>query len=503
LSTLPSFECTWMRLQCGAVLRSAFIQYPFHLFRNEFNHSSLQICSVLLTFNIWRETRTREKIQEMTTSKTLDYEFEYFKKASSHDAYPIAEQWMQRLLDIPMLKYGEVSGALRRGKASISQIDLALACDNPDNAIREMAGSFEFEQVLDQDNDHLLLMLTNGMKLAIWLALPAQFPFQLLRTTGSAKHLNQLARQAAERGLQFNSSGFWKDGRLMEFESEEQIYATLGLPFIPPELRESGEEIARALHADLNHLINIADIQADLHVHTTWSDGRNSIEEMAEAGIARGLKCIAICDHSPLLIKRNQDASYLFEQARAIDALRMKMNGRLTILKGVEVDILPDGSLDLPDQSLQSFDIVVASMHVELEQPQQQATARLIRAIENPTVNIIGHPGGRTFPSLDVTDLDWERIYRAAVFNHVALEINSHKSHPIFDDQKARTAAEIGVQITLNSDSHDTRMLNNTRYGLAIARRAGLTSGQVINTWSASHLKLWLQKKREANAKGR
>lgn len=439
----------------------------------------------------------------MTTNRTLDYEFEYFKKACSHDAYPVAEQWLQRLLDMPGIDHGEVSGVLRRGKVSISRIDLILASDDPENTLREMAASFEFEQVLEEDKNYLLLMLTNGMKLAIWLATPAQFPFQLLRTTGSANHLDQLARQAAERGMQFNSSGFWKEGRLMEFESEEQIYAILGLPFIPPELRESGDEAAMALNGELNHLITIADIQSDLHVHTTWSDGRNSLEEMAEAAIQRGLKCIAICDHSPLLIQRYQNASYFFEQAGAIDALRLKMNGRLTILKGVEVDILPDGNLDLPEQVLQRFEIVVASMHVELEQPRQQATARLIRAIENPSVDIIGHPGGRIFPSLDVTDLDWERVYRAAAFNRVALEINSHKSHPIFDDQKARAAAEMGVLIALNSDSHDMRMLNNTRYGLAIARRAGLKSSQVINTWSASHLKLWLQKKREASAVGR
>jgi DNA polymerase (family 10) len=162
----------------------------------------------------------------------------------------------------------------------------------------------------------------------------------------------------------------------------------------------------------------------------------------------------------------------------------------------VEVDILPDGTLDLPEELLARMDLVVASMHVQLDQPREIATARLIHAIENPYVNIIGHPGGRIYPMLDVIDLDWERVYRAAAYNQVALEINSHKSHPIFDDKKARAAADLGVHIALNSDSHNTSMMANSRFGIALARRANLKNDQVINTWSIRHLKLWLRQKR-------
>ena len=431
------------------------------------------------------------------------FEFELFKKFSAHDAYPLAETWLERLLTIPEILQGEVSGELRRGKSSVEHIDLVLAVEEPQKTRSQILRLTHFDKIIEQNDNGIFLLLPSGIKLCIWLTQPANFANLYLQTTGSEYHLAQLSRLAILLGYELNQNGLWKSGRLLEINREAEIYKTLGLPFIPPELRESGDEVEQARNLSLPNLIQARDIQSDLHIHTTWSDGKNSVEEMVEAAIEQGLSFIAISDHSPYMMKKYQDASYLLEQAREIEKIQKDLHRRFTILKSVEVDILPDGSLDLPEEILGKMDVVVASMHIELDQPKEKATARLIRAIENPFVNIIGHPGGRIYPMVDIIDLDWERIYLAAAYNKVALEINSHKSHPIFNDQKVRDAVSAGVQIAIDSDSHSAEMMSNSRFGIAIARRAGLQASQVINTWTINHLKLWLRHKRDATAKAR
>jgi DNA polymerase (family 10) len=275
----------------------------------------------------------------------------------------------------------------------------------------------------------------------------------------------------------------------------------LGLPSIPPELREGENELDSQFIQNSANLIVQSDIRSDLHIHTNFSDGKNSAEEMVCGAFIRNLSCIAFTDHSPsLLYKRYKDDSYFLEQHKEIDRLRKKYGAQITILKGIEADILPNGDVDLTAAMMKKMDIVIASLHVALDQPREEITARLIRAIENPFVDIIGHPGGRLFPLADITDLDWERVFRAAAYKQVALEINSHKSHPLFDDSKVRMAVAMGVKIALNSDSHTSAMLDQSRFGISIARRAGLRSDQVINTWSPNHLQLWLKHRRKATS---
>ena len=225
------------------------------------------------------------------------------------------------------------------------------------------------------------------------------------------------------------------------------------------------------------------------------------MEEMVCGALIRNLPAVAITDHSlSLLFRKYSDDSYLLEQHEINDEVRRKYDTNITILKGIEANILPDGEIDLSVALLKKMDIVVASLHVALDQPREEITARLICAIENPFVDIIGHPGGRLYPLADITDLDRDRIFRAAAYNQVALEINSHKSHPIFDDEKVRQAVAMGVPIAINSDSHSTTMLDQSWFGISIARRAGLSSDQVINTWSPNHLQLWLKQRHKVTA---
>jgi DNA polymerase (family 10) len=438
----------------------------------------------------------------MNTLQSENSNLELLNKFSSYKVYPIAEEWLNQLTQLPGIQHGEISGELRRGSGSTGCIDLVLAAGDPQRTAQNILDLGEPEALHKEKVEGRISMLLPGnLKLVIWITQPENFSITLLQTTGSEDHLLQLAKLASSQGMQLTRSGFWKSGQLLQFNREEKIYAALSIPWIPPELRENSEIIDQAKKMNLPHLIIRSDIQSDLHMHTDWTDGKDSIEEMVKEALKLNLVIIAISDHSPYLMKRYQDTYYFLEQGQVIEQIREKFSNQINILKGAEVDILPDGSLDLPEAILKKMDIVIASIHFALDQPRDQITTRLIRAIENPYVNIIGHPGGKLSPVVEIADLDWERVYTAAAFNQVALEINSHHSHSIFDDQKVRAAVKQGVLITINNDAHSKAMLNNTRYGLAIARRAGLSSDQVINTWSANHLKLWLNHKKEIIAK--
>jgi len=429
-------------------------------------------------------------------------EFELSRKISNHDAYPIAESLCTILTSLSAIDQAEITGDLRRGKHSLNQIDLIAASRNLMLAVSQILSLAEFHRVIEKSETRLILQLHNEMHIQIWLVVPDQFASALLVSTGSNTHLENLNRAAAYQGKQITYNGILENSRLTGFQEESDIYAALGFPFIPPEVREGIGEIENAAVMDFTNLIQQSDIKADLHTHTNWSDAENSIEQMVCAALIRNLSVIAITDHSPSLLNQQyKDASYFYDQHIIIDQLREKYQSHISILKGVEVDILPNGDLDLPENLLKRMDLVIASLHVELDQPRDVITQRLISAIENPHVDIIGHPGGRLIPTHDYSDLDWERIFQAAAFNQVALEINSHKTQPVFDGLKVRQAVAVGVPITMNSDAHSAAMMDCLRYGMYIARRAYLRKNQVINSWSPNHLKLWLRRKRGFTSK--
>lgn len=432
---------------------------------------------------------------------STDFQFEIFKKFSSHDAYPEAEKWLGLLRSINEVIKAEITGDLRRGKSIVSSVEIAVASHNAESVITSVLGMDGYSDVGVASQASLSLLLTSGIELVIWFSKPESFGGLLQFSTGSPSHNNHLEQRAEALNMSYQAGKLETNGTLVEFENEVNLYSSLGLPLIPSELREGKNELEISSIQNSSHLITQSDIRSDLHVHTNFSDGKNSIEEMVCGALIRNLTCLAITDHSPsLLYKRYEDDSYFLEQHEVIDQLRKKYGTHITIFKGIEADILPDGEVDLSPAMMKRMDIVVASLHVDLDQPREEITSRLIRAIENPYVDIIGHPGGRLFPLADITDLDWERVFRAASYKQVALEINSHKSHPLFEDEKVRMAVAMGVPIALNSDSHSTVMLDQSRFGISIARRAGLSSEQVINTWSPNHLRLWLKQRRKATS---
>jgi len=430
------------------------------------------------------------------TKQLTKFEFELFKQYSSHDILPIATAWKERILTQTSATSVEITGELRRCKASLSHIDFAVCSENVPLTNSEILSLPGIKQIVNQTRNFLEFKIQNEISLLVWIAVPYEFPTALLYTTGPSSHTDWLDAVALQNGKKISFHGCWENKHMVNMESETEIYRFLGLPFFPPEIRELNFDRDEIVELYFQDLIEYDDIQSDLHVHTNWSDGRNSIEEMVCAAMKRNLSTIAITDHSPRVLRSRYDnADYFLSQHKEIDQIEKKHGHRITILKGVEVDILPDGKLDLPVSILQKMDIVVASLHVDLDQPRSVITDRLIKAIENPYVDIIGHPGGRLYPMHDTADLDWDRVFRAAAFHKVALEINSHKAHPLFDDRKVRVAIASGVPICLDSDAHSVDMIDQSIFGINIARRAGLDKEQVINTWSSVRLKNWLKRK--------
>jgi DNA polymerase (family X) len=416
---------------------------------------------------------------------------------NSHELFPIADQWCNTLGSFPNCDHIEISGDLRRGKHSLNQIDIVIGTQSPIKLIDQILNLNTYRELIEESSTRLILKIEKEIPLFVWVTTPEYFASTLFITTGPPKHIQDLNRIAALSNKRITYNGIFNGVSLSKIKEESEIYSHFNLAFIPPEARDWIENFENAKPTDFNSMINLSDLRSDLHIHTNWSDGKNTLDEIISSAIAHNFSTIAITDHSPYVLSpRYKDGSYFNDQHFLINLLCEKYQSKITILKGVEADILPNGELDLSTEMLQKMDIVIASMHVNLDRPQENNTERLIRAIENPFVDIIGHPGGRIDPMQDHTSLDWDRIFQAAAFNQVALEINSHKVHPFFDSDKVRRAALTGVPIALNSDTHRVKMMDNARFGINIARRAGLNKNMVINTWTNNHLLFWLKRKR-------
>jgi DNA polymerase (family 10) len=279
--------------------------------------------------------------------------------------------------------------------------------------------------------------------------------------------------------------------------SEEDVYTAVGLPWIPPELREDRGEVQAAKEGNLPTLITLEDISAELHSHSTWSDGTLSIEEMARQAIARGYRVLAITDHSgSLAIAGGLQAEELIQQRVEIDAVQRQLGDQIHLLHGTEIEIRADGTLDYPDEVLASLDIVIASLHVGLRQPRQQVTARLLNAIRNPHVDIIAHPTGRLLPNREGADLDMDAVIESAAEHGTALEINAHPSRLDLEDIYVRRAVDMNIPISINTDAHSPADLEMLHFGVATARRGWAEAKHVINTWVTDALLEWLQTRR-------
>lgn len=420
------------------------------------------------------------------------------RRLSIHKALPIAEKWLEKVRTIPELKKVEAAGSLRRWKTSIGDLDFVGASTQPVEVMKGFLALEGIHHVLSQGDHKTSIVIEDGMNLQLWLQPPERFGSLLQFVTGSKDHNVRLRELTIRHGLSLSERGFI-DNNLKETLClrEEDVYSTLGLQFIPPELREDRGEITAAAENRIPELVSMADMQADLHIHTDWTDSRSTMEEMVQSAIQRGLKLVAITDHSIATTRVNGlDAKRWREQRNAVEKLREKYGKSITILHGLETEILEDGTLDTSDGVLAQMDIVLVSMHEHIEQPREAITARLVKAIQNPQVDILAHPAGRELPRTEGADLDWEKVYAAARDNQVALEIDSNPVHFDLDEIHTRQAVERGVLISIDTDSHAAHKLDNLKYGVAIARRAWVGKDSVLNTWPEKKLLDWLKNRK-------
>jgi len=411
-------------------------------------------------------------------------------------AWPFAQQLLGELRQTPGIVRLEVAGSLRRMRSTVGDIDLLAAASDSRAVMAAFVGHPQVLSVMGQGETKASVEFKNNLRAQLWVHPPERFGTALQYATGSKDHNVRLRELALKQGLSLSDQAFLReDGSELLCATEEEVYAVLGLQWIPPELREDRGEVQAAKEGKLPQLIEIGDLRAELHSHSTWSDGTSTIREMAQAAIARGKKVLAITDHSGSLgVAGGLSIEDLHKQREEIRAVQAELGDALVLLQGSEVEIRADGTLDYPDEVLAELDIVVASLHSSLRQPREQVTERLINAIRNPHVDIIGHPTGRMIPNREGADLDMEAVLAAAKESGVVLEINAHPARLDLDDVYARRAIGMGIPLAINTDAHSPSDMDLLHFGVATARRAWVEAGQVVNTWDAEALKAFRKK---------
>lgn len=391
------------------------------------------------------------------------------------------------------------AGSLRRGQTTIGDLDLVVMSDQPDTVLRQLH-SLKVWMRAHIDAQHLSAVLPNGMVLDLVVVEPHAWGAALLLSTGSREHITWIHQRAAQRDYQLSLHGVMHAGRLAPLADEHEVYAALELPWIPPEVREWYQSDADVAVPIPHLLIQHRDMQSDLHMHTTWSDGSADIRTMAESARSYGYRHIAITDHGALIgVTNGLDVKRLRQQRAEIDAVNadyVAAGVDFQILAGVEVDILVDGSLALPDAILYELDIVVASPHIHLRQTPEVATHRIMRAIQHPAVDIIGHPRGRILGGRLGAPVDMDAVINEAVQHGVALEVNAGPDRLDIDGDLVREVMNRGGVISINSDAHAPTNHAWIHQGVATARRGGAIPERVINTWDLDKLRRYTKRSR-------
>jgi len=410
-------------------------------------------------------------------------------------ARPIGLRWVEWLRKQPCVQQAELAGSLRRWRSTIGDLDLVAACSDSAALMAAFTSHPEVVRILGQGDNKSSIELSNGLKLQLWTQPPENFGSLLQFVSGSKEHNVRLRELALKQGWSLSERGLTSiDGKLVSFGDEESLYKALNLPWIPPELREDRGEIQAAQAGKLPVQLELNDRKAELHSHSTWSDGVSTIREMAKAARERGLSMLAVTDHSASLgIAGGLKAEDFKKQRAELDEVQREMGTDFHLLQGTEVEIKADGSLDYSDEVLAGLDIVIASLHVSLRQPRKEVTERLLKVMRNPHVDIIGHPSGRLLPNREGADLDMELVLQTARECGLALEINANPARLDLDEVYARRAAEMGIPISINTDAHAPADLDLIEYGISVARRAWIEPAIIINCWPAEKLTAWLK----------
>lgn len=402
-----------------------------------------------------------------------------------HNALSEADAIKEVLEDLPQVRSVEIAGSLRRRREVTRDLDFVLLLEGSLDALAErLASASGVREFVDQASESVTLRFQSGMVAELFTAARDQFGFQLLRATGNQAHLDQLRTRAASLGLAWTDRGLYRDNERQPSASEEDVYQSLGMDFVTPELREGLGEVEAAVRHELPRLIERAQLRGFLHCHSNYSDGTSTVADWARAGREAGYEYVGITDHSGAATAAGglSDQEIARQREEIVTANAEYPNVR--VLQGIEVDILVDGSLDYSPETRSQFDFVIASVHHRAGMDRRQMTDRILKAMEDPDMAILGHPTGRLLLSRDPYPMDLDALFDRAAAQGVAVEINADPQRLDLDWRQVRRAVEKGVTISLGADAHSTSGMGNMDIGIGIARKGWLTEEEVLNTRS-------------------
>ncbi len=415
-------------------------------------------------------------------------------------AEQVAGPLVEYLKQTPGVNDVVVAGSYRRQKETVADLDILATCEKNSKVMDRFVDYEDVRQVVSQGETRSTVILRSGVQVDLRVVPQVSYGAALMYFTGSKEHNIAIRKIGLAKKLKINEYGAFRGEKRVAGRTEEEMYGKVGLPFIAPELREDRGEIEAARKGKLPKLLKLQDIRGDLHVHTKRTDGHDTIEELVEAARKRGYDCIAITDHSKhVTVARGLKPEQVREQVREIDRINKKLKG-FTVLKSTEVDILEDGSLDLPDEVLQDLDLTVCSVHYKFNLSLKQQTDRICRAMESPYFTILAHPTGRLIGQREPYQVDMEEVVKAAKRNGCILEVNAHPERLDLNDVHCKMAKDMGVKVALSTDTHRLGDLDYMRFGVGQARRGWLEAEDVINTRSVTELRKLLRKSRKAVA---
>ena len=431
------------------------------------------------------------------TARNILQKIRVYRKKKNEQRVPLgfalttADALMEKIQGIPGVRHLSPAGSLRRFKDTIGDVDLIGTAENPEQAIEAFVHLPSVKEIKGKGPTKASVIITNGLQVDLLLLDNDSFGSGLQYHTGSKQHNIDLRTRAERQGLSLSEYGITDiaTNKLEKFDTEEAFYRRQGLEYIPPEIREGQHEIAQAEKDSLPHLIELSDIKGDLHVHSDWSDGAMNLEEVITVVRRRGYQYVAVTDHSPGLgIAHGLNVERIHQQLQVIAELNQKYSD-IRIFNGIEVDIKANGTLDVPDEVLAELDIVIASIHTAMNQGTDQITRRILSAISNPHVDILGHPTCRLLGEREPIELEIETVFKAALDHHTTLEINAMPSRLDLKDSHIYKARQMGVKLVISTDSHHPEHFDFMRYGVGIARRGWCEAKDILNTLPATEFK--------------
>ncbi|GIV05512.1 MAG: DNA polymerase/3'-5' exonuclease PolX [Fimbriimonadales bacterium] len=411
-------------------------------------------------------------------------------------ALPRGRELLQAIQQLEGVQNAVLGGSARRMQEDVGDLDYLVATEQPETTLEAFVRLPQIADVYAQGVRRAQVFLSDGLQVDVKTVPPISWGAGMLSITGSKAHSIRLRQRALERGLKLNEYGVWQGGTCIASDTEEAVYAALGLPWIPPPLREDTGEIEAAEQGRLPNLIVAVQIRGDLQSHSNWSDGLNTLEEMAQAAHALGYEYLAVTDHAHQLGDANDPVEAFAQRQRAIEQLNERLGGRPYLLNAIEVNILEDGTLLAPEPILRAAQLVLAGVHDNHGMPPEQMTQRLLRALENPAVDILAHPTGRRYGKRPPNDADWERLFERARALDKAVEINGYPTRMDPPTPIARMLVESGAWISLGTDAHTVRDLQAMELAIGLAQRAWTTPERLLNTRSLNELLQWLQGRR-------